>query len=93
MKIYSALIFLIVAASFSQAKVWQMCELARHLHFSHGFNRENLADWICLIQYESSFNSGAVGGPNSNGSRDWGLWQINDKFWCINGLTVFLYLR
>lgn len=30
---------------------------------------------------ESSGNSTVVGSPNSNGSRDYGLWQINDKAW------------
>ena len=33
---------------------------------------------IAVALAESSGNPQAVGGPNSNGTRDWGLWQIND---------------
>lgn len=33
---------------------------------------------IAIALAESGGNPEAVGGPNSNGTRDWGLWQIND---------------
>jgi hypothetical protein len=33
---------------------------------------------IAIALAESSGNPEAVGKPNSNGTRDWGLWQIND---------------
>lgn len=37
---------------------------------------------ICAtIQAESEFNTKAVGKPNSNGTRDWGICQINDRLW------------
>src|SRR5260370_31650095 len=33
---------------------------------------------MALAWRESGFNAAAVGPPNANGSRDWGLMQIND---------------
>lgn len=90
MKLVSTLIFLTVAASFSQAKKWEMCELARHLHFSHGFSRETLPDWMCIIKYESDFNSHLFDGE-ANRARYWGLWRISDAKWCgLTGLKAFI---
>lgn len=40
---------------------------------------------VCLINAESRKNTGAKGGPNSNGSFDYGLFQINSRFWCKIG--------
>ncbi|XP_068130521.1 lysozyme C-1-like isoform X3 [Hyperolius riggenbachi] len=40
---------------------------------------------ICLAYYESSYNTAAV---NNNGpSRDYGIFQINSKWWCNDGKT------
>src|SRR5260370_8620532 len=33
---------------------------------------------MALAWRESGFNAAAVGPPNANGSRDWGLMQVND---------------
>ncbi|KAJ8721287.1 hypothetical protein PYW07_002062 [Mythimna separata] len=41
-----------------------------------------MADWVCLIENESSRRTGVVGKPNNDGSRDHGLFQINDRYWC-----------
>lgn len=39
-------------------------------------------DIICaVIMGESEFNIKAVGKPNTNGTRDWGICQINDHVW------------
>lgn len=34
---------------------------------------------VAIASAESNMNPSAIGGPNSDGSRDYGLWQINDK--------------
>ena len=34
-----------------------------------------------FVQYESSYNTGATN-DNTNGSRDYGIFQINDNYWC-----------
>ncbi|CAB3238779.1 unnamed protein product [Arctia plantaginis] len=64
-----------------EAKVLTRCGLVQELRRQR-FPSNQLPDWVCLIEAESSRNTGIVSQPNSNGSRDWGLFQINDKYWC-----------
>lgn len=40
---------------------------------------------ICLVQHESSFKTHKKGRQNRNKSYDWGIFQINDKYWCKVG--------
>ena len=40
---------------------------------------------ICLVEGESQFNSSAVGSMNWDGSQDYGLFQISEKYWCLPG--------
>lgn len=79
-------IFLIVILSISHCalgKIFTKCELAKKL--SATFARDKLADWNCLVKHESSYNSRTRGPKNSNGSYDYGIFQINDKYWCKVG--------
>lgn len=76
-------VFLFIVLSIlhlSSAKVYSRCELAKKL--SATFPRDKLADWNCLVRYESSYNSKTKGKMNSNGSYDYGIFQINSKYWC-----------
>uniref|UniRef100_A0A023F6U5 lysozyme n=1 Tax=Triatoma infestans TaxID=30076 RepID=A0A023F6U5_TRIIF len=68
----------------SQARVFTRCALAREL-VAKGIPREDLPNWVCLVEAESSRNTARKGGPNRNGSYDHGLFQINDRYWCKNG--------
>merc|ERR1712179_818993 len=70
-----------------QAKVYDRCELARELLNVHGFVRRGLGDWICLVESESTYNTAATH-DNGNGSRDYGLFQINDRYWCDANVGV-----
>uniref|UniRef100_A0A8D2JHZ7 lysozyme n=1 Tax=Varanus komodoensis TaxID=61221 RepID=A0A8D2JHZ7_VARKO len=61
----------------AEGKIFQRCELARVLkqHQLEGFVGRKVADWVCLAQHESSYNTAAV---HDNGrSRDYGIFQIN----------------
>lgn len=40
---------------------------------------------VCLVDAESSFQTHVKGGPNSDGSYDYGLFQISDRYWCNPG--------
>lgn len=40
---------------------------------------------VCLVEAESSGNTAAKGGPNTDGSYDYGLFQINNRYWCKDG--------
>ncbi|XP_070592195.1 lysozyme C-3-like [Erythrolamprus reginae] len=78
------LLFLFIAAN--EAKVFQMCELSSVLKRSgmDGYRRVTLGDWNCMAYHESRFNSQAVGPPNTDGSRGYGIFQINNSLWCDN---------
>ena len=41
---------------------------------------------ICLVEGESQFNSSAIGSMNWDGSKDYGLFQISEKYWCLPGI-------
>lgn len=44
-----------------------------------GFSGQGLVDAVAIALAESSGGTAKIGGPNSDGSRDYGLWQINDR--------------
>lgn len=37
---------------------------------------------VCLVESESSRNTAAIGRLNADGSTDYGLFQINSRYWC-----------
>ncbi|XP_058025630.1 lysozyme C, milk isozyme-like [Ahaetulla prasina] len=78
------LLFLLIAAN--EAKVYSRCELASRLKQDgmDGYHGFSLDDWVCMAFHESSFDTRAVGRPNRNGSRDYGIFQINSRLWCNN---------
>lgn len=45
---------------------------------SAGFPKEELGNAIAIALAESSGRIDAVGGPNANGTYDYGVWQINE---------------
>jgi lysozyme C len=78
---YIALVAVLLMVG-AEAKTFSRCELAQELVFRQGFPQAQAGDWVCLCEAESSRNTAAKGGPNSNGSYDYGLFQINDYYWC-----------
>jgi lysozyme C len=54
-----------------------------------GFTVEEAKTMTCIAELESGFNPAIDNrGMNKNGSVDWGLYQINDRFWFKScGLT------
>lgn len=67
-----------------QCKTYTKCELARELR-RLGFPRHELRDWVCLAFAESSFRANVIGPMNSDQSHDFGIFQINDRYWCTYG--------
>ncbi|KAL4715305.1 hypothetical protein ACJJTC_004757 [Scirpophaga incertulas] len=70
----------------SDAKTFSRCDLVKELR-RQGFPRDQMRDWVCLMEGESSRRTDVTGPPNTDGSRDHGLFQINDRYWCNNGPT------
>lgn len=63
-------------------KIYERCELARELYYTHDLPYEQIATWVCIAKYESIFNTSAIGNVNYDGSQDHGLFQISDIYWC-----------
>ncbi|XP_063065788.1 lysozyme C II-like [Engraulis encrasicolus] len=81
-----ALVFLLLVAA-ATAYTMEKCDLARKLKRAgmHNYNGVPLSDWVCLAEHESSYRTDVVGPPNSDGSRDYGIFQINNRYWCKDG--------
>ncbi|XP_042310045.1 lysozyme C-like [Sceloporus undulatus] len=72
-----------LAVPSAEGKKMKRCDVARYLK-KHV--KDKVADWVCLVEHESSYNTKAI---NNNGnSRDYGLFQINSKYWCDDGKTA-----
>lgn len=65
-----------------EPKVYDQCDLARELYMTHGLPMDMVATMVCIANHESHFNSSAIGRRNTDGSFDYGMFQISDKFWC-----------
>ncbi|XP_028828537.1 lysozyme C-like [Denticeps clupeoides] len=83
----ASLVLLLLVAAAANAKVFSRCELARTLkaHGMDGYRGISLANWVCLARYESNYNTDATN-HNSDGSTDYGIFQINNRWWCSNGV-------
>ncbi|XP_065358918.1 uncharacterized protein LOC135953142 [Calliphora vicina] len=71
-----------VPVATGKGKIYSKCELAKELYHKHRMPMEQIPKWVCIAQHESSFNTGAVGRLNTDGSADHGLFQISDLYWC-----------
>ncbi|XP_023708070.1 lysozyme X-like [Cryptotermes secundus] len=75
------LILFLVTARMSVARILSQCQLLQELR-NRNVAGNDLATWVCIAQHESSLNTAARGGPNTDGSFDNGIFQINDRYWC-----------
>ncbi|XP_051972268.1 lysozyme C-like [Xyrauchen texanus] len=84
MKIFVFLMVLVVASG----KQYERCELARALKAfgMNGYAGASLADWVCLTKWESNYNTAATN-HNTGGSTDYGIFQINSRYWCNDDRT------
>ncbi|KAI5255965.1 Lysozyme-Like Protein 6 [Manis pentadactyla] len=66
-----------------QANLITCCDLAKVLHQEDldGFEGYSVSDWLCLAFVESNFNISKVY-ENTDGSFDYGIFQINSHYWC-----------
>uniref|UniRef100_A0A8C2N5X8 lysozyme n=1 Tax=Cricetulus griseus TaxID=10029 RepID=A0A8C2N5X8_CRIGR len=88
MKALLTLGFLLLSVTV-QAKVYERCEFARTLK-SHGMDSYrgiSLANWVCLAQHESNYNTQATNYNRKDQSTDYGIFQINSRYWCNDGKT------
>ncbi|KAM7328374.1 lysozyme C-2 [Alexandromys fortis] len=88
MKALLTLGFLLLSATV-QAKVYERCEFARTLKRNgmDGYRGVSLANWVCLAQHESNYNTRATNYNPGDKSTDYGIFQINSRYWCNDGKT------
>ncbi|KAE8748340.1 Lysozyme, partial [Frankliniella occidentalis] len=68
-----------------EAHVYEACELAKQLKSPYGFPLSQIPTFVCIAYYESRFNTSAVSKPNRDKSIDYGIFQINSRWWCDRG--------
>nr|BAB20806.1 lysozyme [Samia ricini] len=83
---YVILLALLALALHCDAKRFTRCGLVQELR-RQGFDESLMSNWVCLVENESGRFTDKIGKVNKNGSRDYGLFQINDKYWCSTGST------
>ncbi|CAD7012625.1 lysozyme B-like [Ceratitis capitata] len=81
MKAFTILFFALALAAPAFGDVLNRCSLAREMS-RLGVPRDQLARWACIAEHESSYRTYVVGPTNYNGSNDYGIFQINDYYWC-----------
>ncbi|XP_034482089.1 lysozyme A/C-like [Drosophila innubila] len=80
MKAFIVLVALAFAAP-AFGRTMDRCSLAREMA-KLGVPRDQLSKWTCIAEHESSYRTGITGKKNKNGTNDYGIFQINNKFWC-----------
>ncbi|CAG0922636.1 unnamed protein product [Notodromas monacha] len=73
---------LVQCVSRISGKNFGKCELAEELAFRHDVPLEEVPHWVCIAKHESTFDTSAINRNYWDGSKDYGLFQINDRYWC-----------
>ncbi|XP_032889380.1 lysozyme C-1-like [Amblyraja radiata] len=86
------LVVLSVLIAVSCAKVLSRCEMVNVIKDSRlsKFTQYSTADWLCLAQHVSQYNTREVGRDVRDGRRwasEYGIFQISSKWWCDDGVT------
>ncbi|XP_060109189.1 lysozyme C-like [Heteronotia binoei] len=81
------ILFAVLQLPRAEGKTFGRCELARVLWQNgfEGYIGHKTADWVCLAQHESGYQTDAV--HDNGSSRDYGIFQINSQYWCDDGRT------
>ncbi|XP_023295380.2 lysozyme 1-like [Lucilia cuprina] len=91
MKIYLAFFLTLACTTSCLAKKYNRCSFIREMS-SLGVPKDDLARWSCIASHESSFNTTVITEQTSpKDSQDYGIFQINDKYWCKPSNARFSY--
>ncbi|XP_031553937.1 lysozyme-like [Actinia tenebrosa] len=74
-----AIVLLTVVGSEAARKT--KCEVVSALR-AQGVPDGDLRDWLCLVENESSFRYDITNEQNDNGSKDYGIFQLSNGYWC-----------
>ncbi|CAH3168887.1 unnamed protein product [Porites lobata] len=84
MKTLTIFIFVMGTLAFggmANAGYLSKCAVVRSLR-SYNVPESEMRDWLCLVKHESNFQYNAVNDANRDGSKDYGIYQINSNYWC-----------
>nr|XP_003475976.2 lysozyme C [Cavia porcellus]CDM98793.1 TPA: lysozyme F1 [Cavia porcellus] len=83
------LLGLLILSVTVQGKVFKRCQLARTLKRlgMDGYHGISLANWTCLVRWESKYNTKATKYNPGNKGTNYGIFQINSRSWCEDGKT------
>lgn len=73
------------ATTNATGKVFDFCELARELRFTHRFPPSQISSYMCIIENGSHFNTSYV--KEGNGEKKFGLFSIPNRTWCSKRKT------
>ncbi|KAI1296731.1 Sperm acrosome-associated protein 5 [Halotydeus destructor] len=65
-----------------QGKVYSRCALAKELQTKYKLNRRIVPSILCLSKFGAKYDTSSLSNHTLDGSRDHGLFQINDGRWC-----------
>lgn len=83
-------IFLVSGIAPTWCRTFTRCSLAREM-YRLGVPKSELPQWTCIAERESAYRTHVVGPPNTDGSNDYGVFQINDRYWCQPASGTFSY--
>lgn len=75
---------LFLTTALLDGKQYERCELAKAMKILglDGYRGYSLPNWVCTAFYESSFNTNSVNFNRGDNSTDYGILQINSRWWC-----------
>ncbi|GFQ85799.1 lysozyme C-1 [Trichonephila clavata] len=72
-------VLLCLQATISYGKIINPCVVAEVMQ-NLGQKKTVISKWVCLAKFASGFNTQALSKSYPDGSHDFGLFQINDKY-------------
>ncbi|KNC28345.1 hypothetical protein FF38_08298 [Lucilia cuprina] len=78
--LYILALLIVSSCHLVESKVFERCELAKVFRQRHRLDLTEVAQWVCIAQHSSGFNTAAQASSPSGGSH--GLFQISDVYWC-----------
>lgn len=86
LQIFAALM-LLAFGELAHAGTKSKCDVVRALR-NENVQDSEMRDWLCLVKHESAFKYTAKN-SNNDGSTDYGIFQLNDRYWCGRGSTKY----
>ncbi|XP_013117994.1 lysozyme 1-like [Stomoxys calcitrans] len=90
MKVFVVLLAALAMVAPAFGRTMNRCSLAQEM-YAMGVPKSELPQWTCIAEHESSYRTHVIGPANWDGSNDYGIFQINDLYWCQPQSGKFSY--